>query len=83
MRQSPISPDAPRSPANTPCATDHRAAGDECFARYGYGKTTVSDLAKEIGFSTPSIASLNPSRLLAAWATIVTGSTGGRGARRD
>lgn len=27
------------------------AAAHECFARYGYGKTTVSDLAREIGFS--------------------------------
>ncbi|HUD92562.1 TetR/AcrR family transcriptional regulator [Sphingobium sp.] len=27
------------------------AAAHECFARYGYAKTTVADLAKEIGFS--------------------------------
>jgi AcrR family transcriptional regulator len=26
-------------------------AANDCFARYGYGKTTVADLAREIGFS--------------------------------
>ena len=37
--------------------TDHNmreqiiAAADEHFSHYGYGKTTVSDLAREIGFS--------------------------------
>lgn len=44
--------DAPtRGPAEHAVRDQIIAAAHECFARYGYGKTTVSDLAKEIGFS--------------------------------
>jgi len=44
--------DAPtRGPAEHTVRHQIIAAAHECFARYGYGKTTVSDLAKEIGFS--------------------------------
>lgn len=42
---------APRGPAEHTVRDQIIAAAHECFARYGYGKTTVSDLAKEIGFS--------------------------------
>lgn len=42
---------APRGPAEHAVRDQIIAAAHECFARYGYGKTTVSDLAKEIGFS--------------------------------
>ncbi|WP_340266108.1 TetR/AcrR family transcriptional regulator [Sphingobium mellinum] len=45
-------PDAPaRGPAEHAVRDQIIAAAHQCFARYGYGKTTVSDLAKEIGFS--------------------------------
>ncbi|WP_176593092.1 MULTISPECIES: TetR/AcrR family transcriptional regulator [Sphingobium] len=40
-----------RGPAEHAVRDQIIAAAQECFARYGYGKTTVSDLAKEIGFS--------------------------------
>ncbi|WP_265270708.1 TetR/AcrR family transcriptional regulator [Sphingomonas lycopersici] len=47
--------DTPESPARGPAEHAVRdqivSAAHQCFARYGYGKTTVSDLAKEIGFS--------------------------------
>jgi AcrR family transcriptional regulator len=44
--------DAPtRGPAEHAVRDQIIAAAHQCFARYGYGKTTVSDLAKEIGFS--------------------------------
>ena len=33
------------------CARPDRDAANEHFSRYGYEKTTVSDLAKAIGFS--------------------------------
>ena len=48
---------APTQSAPTRGPADHNVrdqiveAANECFARYGYGKTTVSDLAREIGFS--------------------------------
>jgi AcrR family transcriptional regulator len=41
---------APRGPAEHTVRDQIIAAAHEYFARYGYGKTTVSDLAKEIGF---------------------------------
>lgn len=45
-------PDAPtRGPAEHAVRDQIIAAAHECFARYGYAKTTVADLAKEIGFS--------------------------------
>jgi len=40
-----------RGPAEHAVRDQIIAAAYQCFARYGYGKTTVSDLAKEIGFS--------------------------------
>ncbi|RJG57665.1 TetR/AcrR family transcriptional regulator [Sphingobium terrigena] len=40
-----------RGPAEHAVRDQIIAAAHECFARYGYAKTTVSDLAKEIGFS--------------------------------
>lgn len=44
--------DAPsRGPAEHAVREQIIAAAHECFARYGYAKTTVADLAKEIGFS--------------------------------
>lgn len=44
--------DAPsRGPADHAVRDQIISAAHECFARYGYVKTTVSDLAKEIGFS--------------------------------
>lgn len=42
---------ASRGPAEHAVRDQIIAAAYACFARYGYGKTTVSDLAKEIGFS--------------------------------
>lgn len=49
---SKISTEAPtRGPAEHAVRDQIIAAAHECFARYGYGKTTVADLAKEIGFS--------------------------------
>lgn len=48
-------PIAPASPSRGPSDHEVRAqiveAATEYFSRYGYEKTTVSDLAKEIGFS--------------------------------
>lgn len=40
-----------RGPAEHAVRDQIVEAAKECFARYGYGKTTVSDLAREIGFS--------------------------------
>jgi AcrR family transcriptional regulator len=41
----------PRGPLDHNVRTQIVEAADEHFSRYGYEKTTVSDLAKEIGFS--------------------------------
>lgn len=41
----------PRGPADHEVRAQIVAAATEHFSRYGYGKTTVSDLAKTIGFS--------------------------------
>src|SRR5258706_9879303 len=52
-----VSKEAPGSVAGQRGAPDHNireqiiAAANDHFAHYGYGKTTVSDLAKAIGFS--------------------------------
>ncbi|TYC94410.1 TetR/AcrR family transcriptional regulator [Novosphingobium sp. BW1] len=47
-----FTPDAPaRGPAEHAVRDQIIAAAHQCFARYGYAKTTVADLAKEIGFS--------------------------------
>ncbi len=40
-----------RGPADHSIRDQIIAAADEHFSRYGYGKTTVADLAKTIGFS--------------------------------
>jgi AcrR family transcriptional regulator len=40
-----------RGPADHSIRDQIIAAADEHFSRYGYGKTTVADLAKAIGFS--------------------------------
>src|SRR5690348_17946775 len=42
---------AARGPAEHAVRDQLVEAAHECFARYGYAKTTVSDLAREIGFS--------------------------------
>lgn len=44
-------PAATRGPADHDVRDQIVAAATEHFSRYGYGKTTVSDLAKAIGFS--------------------------------
>src|SRR5260370_26554457 len=52
-----MSEEAPGPGAGQRGTPDHNvreqiiAAANEHFAHYGYGKTTVSDLAKSIGFS--------------------------------
>jgi AcrR family transcriptional regulator len=40
-----------RGPAEHAVRDQIVEAANECFKRYGYGKTTVADLAREIGFS--------------------------------
>ncbi|WP_374412395.1 TetR/AcrR family transcriptional regulator [Novosphingobium colocasiae] len=40
-----------RGPAEHAVRDQIIVAAHECFARYGYAKTTVADLAREIGFS--------------------------------
>lgn len=42
---------AVRGPAEHAVRDQIVEAANECFARYGYAKTTVADLAREIGFS--------------------------------
>ncbi len=42
---------AVRGPAEHAVRDQIVEAANECFARYGYDKTTVADLAREIGFS--------------------------------
>ncbi|KQM62655.1 MULTISPECIES: TetR/AcrR family transcriptional regulator [unclassified Sphingomonas] len=44
-------PTAIRGPAEHAVRDQIVEAANECFARYGYAKTTVADLAREIGFS--------------------------------
>ncbi|MBV7546201.1 TetR/AcrR family transcriptional regulator [Pseudomonas sp. PDM26] len=53
MNQPSISPSSPspRGPADHDIRDQIVAAANEHFSQYGYGKTTVSDLAKAIGFS--------------------------------
>jgi AcrR family transcriptional regulator len=41
----------PRGPAEHSVRDQIMEAANGCFARYGYAKTTVADLAREIGFS--------------------------------
>jgi AcrR family transcriptional regulator len=53
MNQPSISSSSPtpRGPADHDIRDQIVAAANEHFSQYGYGKTTVSDLAKAIGFS--------------------------------
>ncbi|RQR53051.1 TetR/AcrR family transcriptional regulator [Burkholderia sp. Bp9140] len=51
MKKNPPSPAPARGPADHDVRDQIVAAATEHFSRYGYEKTTVSDLAKAIGFS--------------------------------
>lgn len=51
MKNAPNSSVTPRGPADHEVRDQIVAAATEHFSRYGYEKTTVSDLAKVIGFS--------------------------------
>ena len=51
MKNANSSPSASRGPADHEVRDQIVAAATEHFSRYGYEKTTVSDLAKTIGFS--------------------------------
>ncbi|MEO5736948.1 MAG: TetR/AcrR family transcriptional regulator [Variovorax sp.] len=51
MSKATISPVSARGPADHDVRSQIVAAATEHFSRYGYEKTTVSDLAKAIGFS--------------------------------
>ncbi|PYB87874.1 TetR family transcriptional regulator [Pseudomonas koreensis] len=53
MNQSSVSPffPGPRGPVDHDIRDQIVAAANEHFSQYGYAKTTVSDLAKAIGFS--------------------------------
>lgn len=51
MKNTHASPVAARGPADHDVRDQIVAAATEHFSRYGYEKTTVSDLAKAIGFS--------------------------------
>src|ERR1044071_6973170 len=51
MTTAPIAEAPNRGPAEHAVRDQIIEAPNECFARYEYQKTTVSDLAKSIGFS--------------------------------
>lgn len=51
MNKAPSYPVSARGPADHDVRDQIVTAATEHFSRYGYGKTTVSDLAKSIGFS--------------------------------
>ncbi|MFJ7314598.1 TetR/AcrR family transcriptional regulator [Pseudomonas sp. NPDC098747] len=51
MNQPSISSPSPRGPIEHEIRDQIVAAANDHFSQYGYGKTTVSDLAKAIGFS--------------------------------
>ncbi|MHC8361090.1 TetR/AcrR family transcriptional regulator [Pseudomonas sp. LS2P72] len=51
MNQPSVSSPSARGPADHDIRNQIVAAANEHFSQYGYGKTTVSDLAKAIGFS--------------------------------
>ncbi|WP_434647763.1 TetR/AcrR family transcriptional regulator [Pseudomonas sp. D1-2] len=51
MNQPSIAPPSARGPADHDIRDQIIAAAHEHFSQYGFGKTTVSDLAKAIGFS--------------------------------
>ena len=50
-QQPSVSSPSARGPADHDIRDQIVAAANEHFSQYGYGKTTVSDLAKAIGFS--------------------------------
>ncbi|MGF7170568.1 AcrR family transcriptional regulator [Sphingobium xanthum] len=49
--KEPVPSTTARGPAEHAVRDQIVEAANECFARYGYAKTTVADLAREIGFS--------------------------------
>ncbi len=51
MNQPSLPSPSTRGPADHDIRNQIVAAANEHFSQYGYGKTTVSDLAKAIGFS--------------------------------
>ena len=51
MTQAPTTDTGPRGPAEHAVRDQIVEAAHECFAHYGYAKTTVADLARRIGFS--------------------------------
>ena len=51
MNQSSLSSSGPRGPVDHEIRDQIVAAANEHFSQNGYGKTTVSDLARAIGFS--------------------------------
>ena len=51
MKKTSMNPASARGPAEHEVRSQIVAAATEHFSRYGYEKTTVSDLAKAIGFS--------------------------------
>lgn len=51
MNQPSVSSPSARGPADHDIRDQIVAAANEHFSQYGYGKTTVSDLARAIGFS--------------------------------
>lgn len=51
MTKTPSQPTTTRGPADHAVRDQIVEAANACFARYGYDKTTVADLAREIGFS--------------------------------
>ena len=51
MTKAPLYPSSARGPADHDVRDQIVAAATQHFRLYGYGKTTVSDLAKAIGFS--------------------------------
>jgi AcrR family transcriptional regulator len=51
MNQPSVSSPSARGPADHDIRDQIVAAANEHFSQYGYGKTTVSDLAKAIGFA--------------------------------
>lgn len=55
-------PHSPRGPVDHDVRDQIVAAATEHFSRYGYEKTTVSDLAKAIGFSKAYIYKFFPSK---------------------
>lgn len=62
MKKTTIYPVSARGPADHEVRDQIVTAATEHFSRYGYEKTTVSDLAKAIGFSKAYIYKFFPSK---------------------